>query len=349
MWWFSLVLAIGALYVASFAAQVHPVEQIGLVRGNGAPPPSWTPGAVTVSPDNIEVLPVQGQVYLVAGGGGNIVVQAGNDGLLVVDTGATKASELVLALLREHFDGPIRHIINTSTDADHVGGNALLSGSGVSQNARARRGAELGRGVRLGSSAQIYAHEAVLNRLAAPTGQQPLMPFAFWPTDTYFTSEKQLFFNGEAVKILYQPAAHTDGDSIVFFRRSDVVVTGDIYSTQSYPVFDPTRGGSYQGLITALNQVLEITIPDFHAEGGTYVVPGHGHISDEVDVAEYRNMATIIRDRVQNLINKGMTLDQVKAARPTLDYDGRFMETAGEWTADRFLEAVYQDLVDAAR
>jgi cyclase len=336
------VLTLGALPLA----QAPPAFEIPVVRGNGLPPPSWTPGAVTVTPDNLEVLPVQGQVYLVAGAGGNIVVQAGTDGLLVVDTGHVETSEQVLALIEQHFRSVIRFVINTSADPDHIGGNALIAGAGVAQSSRS------GGGGRLGGSpagAQIYAHEAVLNWLSAPTGQQAALPFEFWPTDTYFTDEKQLFFNGEAIQILHQPAAHTDGDSVVFFRRSDVVAAGDVYTSFGYPVFDPARGGSYQGSINALNRLLELAIPDFHAEGGTYIVPGHGHISDEVDVAEYRNMATIIRDRVQDALDRGLSLEETKASRPTLDYDGRYVETAGAWTTERFVDAVYHDLTAAAR
>ena len=335
------VLTAGAVPLA----QGPQAPEIPVVRGNGLPPPSWTPGAVTVA-DGLEVLPVQGQVYMVAGAGGNIVVQAGDDGLLVVDTGQAEVSEQVLTLLQQHFGRIIRFVINTSADSDHIGGNATLAGAGVAQSSRRGGGGRLGGAP---SGAQVYAHEAVLNRLAAPTGQQAALPFEFWPTDTYFTDEKQLFFNGEAIQILHQPAAHTDGDSVVFFRRSDVVAAGDVYTSFGYPVFDPERGGSYQGSIDALNGLLELAIPDFHAEGGTYIVPGHGHISDEVDVAEYRNMATIIRDRVQYALDSGMSLEEMKASRPTLDYDGRYVETAGEWTTDRFLDAVYRDLAGSAR
>jgi glyoxylase-like metal-dependent hydrolase (beta-lactamase superfamily II) len=323
------------------AAQTAPTSQIGQIPGNGPPPPSWRPGAVTVTPTGLQLLPVQGNVFLLAGAGGNIVVQAGDDGLFVVDTGRTDVSQQVLTLLQQHFNKVIRFIVNTSADLDHVGGNATLAAAGVAQNARQGGGGVLG-GPPAG--AQIYAHERVLNRLSAPTGQQAQLPFAFWPTDTFFTEEKQLFFNGEAIQIRFNPAAHSDGDVFVFFRRSDVIAAGDVFSTRSFPVFDPAAGGTYQGMIDALNQLLDYTIPDFNAEAGTYVVPGHGHIGDEIDVAEYRNLATIIRDRVQDLIKKGMTLEQVKAARPTLDYDGRYAATAGEWTTDRFIEAVYRDL-----
>lgn len=334
-----------ALTLALFGLGGQPTLQgqaIGQIPGNGPPPPSWTPGAVEVTSEKIELLPVQGQIYLVAGAGGNIVVQAGDDGLLVVDTGRTEMSSQVLALLQRQFNKPIRFVINTSADPDHIGGNAAIAGAGRAQNvARGGRAGILG-GAPAG--AQIYAHEKVLNRLSAPTGQSSRLPFEFWPTDTFFTEEKQLFVNGEAVQMLYQPAAHSDGDVFVFFRRSDVVVAGDVFSTRSYPIWEPASGGTHQGVLNALNRLIDVTIPDFNQEAGTYVVPGHGHIADESDVAEYRNLATIVRDRIQDLVKKGMTLEQVRAARPTLDYDGRYRATQGEWTADRYIEAVYREL-----
>jgi cyclase len=140
------------------------------------------------------------------------------------------------------------------------------------------------------------------------------------------------------------PAAHTDGDSMVIFRKSDVVATGDIFRTDSYPVIDLARGGNVQGVLDGLNQVLDIAIPEHHEEGGTMIVPGHGRIADEFDLVEYRDMVTIIRDRVQALIKKGMSLEQVKAARPSLDYDPRFGSTSGAWTTDMFIEAVFKSL-----
>lgn len=341
VWGVALLLTVFGL-TGSPAAQNGQGPQIGQVPGNGPPPPSWTPGAVEITSDKLEILPVQGQVFLVVCAGGNIVVQAGDEGLLVVDTGRTENSAQVLALLERRFNRPIRFVVNTSADSDHIGGNATIGGAG-----RAQTVAVGGRAGILGGApagAQIYAHEKVLNRMSAPTGQQSALPFAFWPTDTFFTDEKQIFFNGEAVQLLHQPEAHSDGDLFVFFRRSDVVATGDTFSTLSYPVFDAGRGGSYRGTLAALNRLLDVTIPDFNQEAGTYVIPGHGHIADESDVAEYRNLATIIRDRIQDLIKKGMTLEQVKAARPTLDYDARYRATAGEWTTDRFIEAVYREL-----
>ena len=163
---------------------------------------------------------------------------------------------------------------------------------------------------------------------------------------TYHASSYKLsqFFNGEGVKVYHQPAAHTDGDSIVFFRYSDVISAGDIYSTTSYPVVDIDRGGNIQGVLDGLNRILDLAVPEFRSQGGTLVIPGHGRLSDTGDVANYRNMVAIIRDRVQDMIRKGMTLEQVKAARPTMDYDGLYGSDSGPWTTAMFVEAVYRSL-----
>ena len=185
------------------------------------------------------------------------------------------------------------------------------------------------------SAVQIIAHDNVLKRMTKT-------PVVAWPSETFVGREKEFFFNGEPVFMYHVPAAHTDGDSIVFFRRSDVIATGDVFRTDSYPVIDLENGGSVEGIIEALNLVLDLAVPAHHEEGGTFIVPGHGRICDEFDVLEYRDMVTIVRDRVKAMKKKGMTLDQVRAARPTLDYDSRYGATTGAWTTDRFVEAVYR-------
>jgi glyoxylase-like metal-dependent hydrolase (beta-lactamase superfamily II) len=180
--------------------------------------------------------------------------------------------------------------------------------------------------------------------VSAPTGRPSLLPVGAWPTEGYPGETKEVFANGEAIQLLHQAAAHTDGDSVVFFRRSDVVVTGDIFVTTSYPLIDADKRGSLNGVIAGLNRILDITIPKDWQEGGTMVIPGHGRIADEADVVEYRDMVTIIRDRIQDLIQKGFTLQQVKAARPTFEYDGRYGSDTGSWTTEMFVEAAYRDL-----
>jgi glyoxylase-like metal-dependent hydrolase (beta-lactamase superfamily II) len=190
----------------------------------------------------------------------------------------------------------------------------------------------------LDARASIIAHLNVLNRMSAGEA-----PSDSWPTDTYFTPEWSIFSNGEAVQLFHVTAASSDGDTIVFFRRSDVVCTGPIFDTTGYPRFDPARGGSIAGIIEALNRVLDLTVPGENQEGGTVVIPGRGRLSDETDVANYRDMVTIIRDRVRAMVGKGLSLEQVMRARPTMDYDGLF-EGQGDWTSEMFIDAIYRDL-----
>jgi glyoxylase-like metal-dependent hydrolase (beta-lactamase superfamily II) len=273
----------------------------------------------------IEAIPVQGNVYMLVGSGSNITVQAGSDGLLLVDTEYEQLAPKIVAALRKLSSRPIFWMINTHIDADHIGGNEALPRLA---NAATRQ------------AVRIIAHENVLNRMsAAPRGAEPIVPDKLWPNDEYYLPQKDFSFNGEAVVVYHMPAAHTDGDSIVFFRSSNVLSVGDIFTPGKYPVIDLQNGGSVQGLINALNRILQITVPLKYQEGGTYVVPGHGRICDEADVVEYRDMVTIIRDRVQDLIKKGMTLDQVKAARPARDYD---TEYGGP--NDAFVESVFRSL-----
>ena len=196
-----------------------------------------------------------------------------------------------------------------------------------------------------GEGAAILAHEQVLVRLATPkAGEAPAPPDA-QPTDTYYTDSMKLshFFNGEGVQLLHMPKANTDGDSIVYFRGSDVIALGDLMATEGYPVFDVEKGGSINGIIDGLNVVLDLAITEFRLEGGTMMVPGHGRIVDSGDVAYYRDMLTIIRDRIQDMVTKEMTLDEVKAARPTADYDTEYGKTPG-WTSGDFIGAVYKSL-----
>jgi glyoxylase-like metal-dependent hydrolase (beta-lactamase superfamily II) len=294
---------------------------------------------------NIEVLPVQGSVYMLVGAGGNTTVQVGDDSVIVVDTQYAPLSGKLLSAIKKISNKPIRYIINTSYDADHTGANAEIgkAGSSVGGSNIAR---DLAEEATMGAA--IIAHENVLNRLSAPTGAKAPVPFAAWPTESYAT-KKYDFFNGEGVQIIHEPAAHTDGDSIVFFRRSDVISTGDIFSTVSYPVIDRKAGGSINGIIAALNHLIDLSIPKDKQEGGTYMIPGHGRVCDQADVVEYRDMVTIFRDRIQDMIKDKMTLEQVIAARPTLDYDGRYGAPTATWTKEMFIEAVYEDLSRSAK
>ncbi len=188
------------------------------------------------------------------------------------------------------------------------------------------------------------AFQSVLDRMSTPAAGAPATPAGALPTDTYTTPERKIFFDNEGVELIHVPAAHTDGDTMVFFRRSDVISTGDIFVTNGYPIVDLDHGGNIQGVIAGLNRVIELAIPADEQEGGTLIIPGHGRLCDVADVVFYQEMVTIIRDRIQDMIRKGLTLEQVKAAKPTRDYDPRYGSTAGFWTTDKFVTAVYTSL-----
>ena len=286
------------------------------------------------SPSGIEVLHVRGNVYMFASDGGNITVQIGehrdNDGVLMVDTGTAQMAEGILAELRKLTNKQLKYVVNTSADLDHAGGNEIISSTGGSRTAE-------GRGP-LAAEVNIYAQDNALTRLSAPEAH---IPEKGLPTLT-FESLKDFTFNGEAVQIFSEAPAHTDGDSIVFFRGANVISAGEIFSTVGFPVIDLARGGSIQGEVKALNHLLELTVPEITEEGGTMVIPGHGRLCDEADVTEYRDMVSIVRDRVADLVGKGKSLEEAKAARVTRDYDGRYSQP--NWTGDMFVEAIYKSL-----
>ena len=290
----------------------------------------------------LETIHVQGNVYMIAGAGGNISAQIGKEGVLLVDAGLAPAVAKTLAELKKLSPRPVYWIINTHVHPDHVGGN-----EGVAKAALGAESDSLGRADRSDGEQplKIIAHANVLNRMTAPAkpGETP-QPQAGVPEDEYTTPFKDLRFNGEAVIIYHEPSAHTDGDSIVQFRGSDVISAGDIFTPGGYPFIDIERGGSVQGEIAALNHILDLTVPGHTQEGGTYVIPGHGRVCDEADVVEFRDMIVIVRDRVQDLINKGRTLEQIKAAKPSSDYDTEYVSANSFVKADQFVESIYKSL-----
>lgn len=294
---------------------------------------------------DVATIKVRPNVYLIAGAGANIVVHLGWMGAVVVDTGSADMSDKVLAAIQRITDTRIRFIFNTSADGDHVGGNAALARAGRTLllfNDAA--GGFAGSAFQTNSGAAgVMAHENVLNRMSKSTA-----PGGGWPTETYTGARvRSLYLNGDGVQMIYRPAAHSDADSIVFFRRADVIVAGDILDLRHFPIIDRAKGGSINGEIAALNHLIELSVPPaplvWH-EDRTLIVPGHGRVCDQADVVEYRDMVTVIRDRIQDLITKGLTLEQVKKADPTKGYRRQYGADTGPWTTDRFVTAVYESL-----
>jgi glyoxylase-like metal-dependent hydrolase (beta-lactamase superfamily II) len=304
-------------------------------RPTAAPPRGTSDGEV-------HSLHVQGNVWMLAGPTGNAAVQIGPDGVLVVDTMTEPVADKMVAEIRRLAgDKPIRWIINTHVHPDHTGGNLKVAEAGESIIAGNFAGQA---GQASANYAQIVAHENVLARMSSTEGNQSPPPTMAQPSETFFVPEFEMYFNGEAIQLVHVPNAHSDGDVIVFFRKSDVVVAGDLFVTTSFPAVNRQQGGSLNGVLAGLNRILDITVPAEKQEGGTYVIPGHGRLADEADVVEYRDMATIVRDRIQDAVRKGMTLEQVKAARPVLDYEARYGASEGFWTTDAFIEAAYASL-----
>lgn len=292
---------------------------------------------------DLDVLQIRPNVYMIAGAGANITVQFGGDGAVVVDAGKLESADAVVAAIKKITTQPIRYVIDTSADADHVGGNEKVARAG---RTLFQTNNPLGDSMTNGGAAAVLAAEKVLTRMSAPTGKASPYPTAVWPTETYDQRRKYMYLNGEGIEVLHQPAAHGDGDSVVFFRRSDVVAAGDVLDLTRFPVIDAAKGGSIQGELDALNRLVDLAIPSVplvSQDGGTYVVPGHGRICDQLDVVEYRDMVTIVRDRVQDLVKKGSTLEQVLAANPTQGFNARYGNDKA-WTPRMFVEAIYKTI-----
>lgn len=306
----------------------------------------------------IDVLQVRPNFYMIASPISNVGVQIGPDGVLVVNTGTQQASGEVLAAIQKLSKEPIRYIINTNADADLVGGNAAFSRAGLRLGALSILA---GKGAGPDDAAFIMAHESVLERMRTPSGKTPPLPAEAWPSETFDEKRKALSFNGEGVEILYQPAAHSDADSVVFFRRSDVVVAGNILDANRFPMIDLARGGSIQGEIDALNRLIELAIPPGPymgmptapiassggvLPGGTEVLPGRGRVYRQIDIVNYRDMVVIISDTIKHMIDQKMTLDQIKAAAPAKGWEPQYGATSGPWTTNDFIEAVYKSLTN---
>jgi glyoxylase-like metal-dependent hydrolase (beta-lactamase superfamily II) len=298
--------------------------------------------------DGLDVVQIRPNFYVIAGAGGNVVVQTGPEGVILVDSGSTAMADKVLAAIRRVTPLPIRYIINTSMDPDHVGGNDKLARAGLSILPGAvAAGAGLNDDLVSNSGrASVLAHENVQTRMTALSGPQAV-PSALWPTKTFAYRMYSMYLNGEGIQVIHMPAAHTDGDTVVFFRRGDVIATGDVIDTTRWPFIDTKRGGTVQGELDALNRLMDLSIHNLPIQwhpDRTFLVPGHGFVYDKLDLLEYRDAVTVVRDRVLDLIEQGKSLAQVKAANPTLGYRSQYGADSGPWTTDMFVEAIYNEL-----
>ena len=311
---FQVRLTIAALVVASatLLAQEHFIDVNRSIKD-----------VATHGP--IKTVHIAGDVYMLTGGGANVVVSAGDEGVFVVDTGAASATDNLLAAIRDLSKKPIRWIVNTTLDPDHIGGNEGFSNAGRTVN---------------GNPAAIISHEKLpIRMLKLPVP----VPVTARPLNTFFGDTRDIYFNDDPI-FIYHANSHTDGDVYVHFRHADVIAAGDTFLTTTYPSIDVSNGGSTQGFIDGLNRILDLAVPKHLEEGGTYIIPGHGRICDEADVLEYHDMVIIVRDRMRDAIKKGMTLDQVKTARLTRDYDARYAAPSGPGSTANFVESVYRDL-----
>jgi cyclase len=290
----------------------------------------------------LDTIQIRDNVWVIFGAGGNVTVHVGEDGVMLVDSGSEAMAGRTLAAVKAITNAPIRMIISTSADPEHVGGNDKVSLGGVAINPDNFSDEE---------RATVLAHENVLQRLSAPKNRnEKPAPTAMWPTETFTSKLRSFYVNNEAVQVIRQLGAVTDGDVIVHFRRADVIATGDIVDLRRFPVIDPAKGGSIQGELEALNRLLDLTVPPMPLvlkAGRTLVVPGHGRVSDYGELVDYRDMVATIRDIIQDMVTRGLTLEQVKAANPTAGYRKRYGSDSGAWTTDMFVESIYNGLKNA--
>jgi cyclase len=301
----------------------------------------------SAEPENgeLDVVRVRPNFYMIAGAGGNIGVQIGSDGVVLVNAGSDNATDRVLAAIRRVTELPIRYIIDTNADADFVGGNGKLAKAGKTIFTNVLGNPALADAMTNGGAAAILAHNSVLDRMSAPTGKVSPYPADALPTEAFYPKRYTLRMNDEGIEVLYQPAAHSDADSFVFFRGSDVVVAGDVMDTTRFPVIDIAKGGSIQGEIDALNKLIELTIaptPFIYKGVGTYVIPGHGRLCEQMEIVDYRDMVVVVRDVIADMIKQGMTLDQIKAASPAMPYETQYGVQEG--STSKFVDSIYKSL-----
>jgi glyoxylase-like metal-dependent hydrolase (beta-lactamase superfamily II) len=333
---------------------VKPYATLAIVAAVGVG--SWLQGAEAQQrppAGEVEIVPVRQNFYMLAGAGANIGVLVGPDGFIVVDTGAAAMTDKVLQALDTLADRhrtivqgaeirpKIRFVFNTSAHPDHVGGNEKLSRAGLTIFPGGAAGPGLGSAVANAGAAAILGHDNVTQRMG------DTFPVAAWPTEGYTGRLRSYYLNGDGIQMVYQPAAYSDGDSIVTFRRADVIMAGEIFDMTRFPLIDLEKGGSIQGEIDALNRLVDLAIPPVPLvwqEGRTFIIPARGRVTDQADLVEYRDMVTYVRDVVDDMIKSGMTLEQVKKADPAFPHRARYGAETGPWTTEMFVEAIYRSL-----
>ena len=301
--------------------------------------------AADMDTSGLDVIQVRPNFYMIAGAGGNIGVQIGTDGIVLVNAGTAAASSKVLAELHKLTPLPIRYVIDTNADDDFVGGNEILSKAGKTIFTNVLGNQALTEAMTNGGAASILAHDSILQRMSSPTGQKSKYPDDALPTEAFYPNRYTLRMNGEGIEVLYQPAAHSNADSFVLFRGSDVVVAGDVIDTTRFPSIDLANGGSIQGEIDALNKLIQLAIPPtpfIYSGPGTFVIPGHGRLCEQMEVVDYRDMVVVIRDVIADMIKRDMTLDQIKAASPAKPYETEYGTQPG--STDAFVEEIYKSL-----
>ena len=298
----------------------------------------------------LDVIKVRPNFYMIAGAGANIGVQIGSDGVVVVNAGDGKHSDEVVAEIKKLTPLPIRFVIDTNADADFVTGNGKVATAGQTIFTNALGQGTFNNAMTNGGAAAILAHDSVLQRMSAPTGKAAPYPTESQPTEAFYPNRHTLRMNDEGIEITYQPNAHSNSDSFVLFRGSDVVVAGDVIDTTRFPIIDLANGGSIQGEIDALNKLIDLAIaptPFIYKGVGTYVIPGHGRLCEQMEIVDYRDMVVSVKDVVADLIKQGKKLDQIKEARPALPYEKQYGSNSGAWTTNMFIEAIYKSLTAA--
>lgn len=277
--------------------------------------------AVAQGFDDVEIrsTPVADGIWMLTGRGGNMGLAAGPDGAFLVDDQYAPLSDRILAAIADITDSPLRFVINTHWHGDHTGGNQAMGKAG----------------------ALIFAHENVRERLSTEQFLEffnttvPAAPGDALPVVT-FTESVTFHINNQTVHVFHAPHAHTDGDGIVHFREANVIHTGDIVFWEQYPFIDLDSGGSVAGMIRAVDRILEL------ADADTRIIPGHGPLIGRAEMARYRELLTTVRDRVKTAVEAGLTLEDIKSAGLTAEFDAVW--GGGFIPPERWIELLHRDL-----